>query len=62
MQNSRGLDPDALYWDEQGQISCGDHAPLKGSDTWVSGGWVRVSAREAVTLNAKCETCRKAAK
>jgi hypothetical protein len=52
-----------LLWDEQGQIACTEHAPYRGSDTWVSGRWRPIRTSERVDFEAEigrppeCETC-----
>ena len=52
-------DTTTLYWNRQGQVNCGAHAPYKGSDTWTWDGWQRIP--EYVILHGPpptCETCR----
>ncbi len=54
-----------LLWSEDGQIGCTlpTHAPFPGSDTWRSGRWRPITAREALDFEAEvgrapaCETC-----
>lgn len=58
--------PNMVYWDENGEICCGIHAPYRGSDTWVSGRWEAVSpddvqAAFAQGMVIKCECCGKKA-
>ena len=54
--NARDLDPDQLYWGSNGMVNCGDHAPLRGSDTWVWGAW---EALPADIEGFDCEVCHK---
>ena len=53
----RTLDPTALYWSSDGMISCGDHAPGYGTDTWVTHSWAKMTAEERTLAGAVCETC-----
>lgn len=52
-----------LYWSEDGSIACEKHAPYRGSDTWRSGRWSRMTDddqamwRTANPKPAECETC-----
>ena len=32
-----------LYWNRQGAVCCGKHAPTPGSDTWLNEGWRKVT-------------------
>lgn len=50
-KNGKGLDPETLYWSERGSVACGDHAPLKGSDTWLWDRWSKVPKG----VGLKCE-------
>ena len=63
MATRTDTDPAALYWSEDGQVMCGRHSPYRGSDTWRSGRWSRLTAddqtmwRTANPKPASCETC-----
>ena len=52
-----------LLWSEGGQISCPEHAPGRGSDTWAWGRWLAITPREAAGFEREvgrppaCETC-----
>lgn len=58
-----GLDAGTLYWGENGQISCGRHAPRPGSDTWATYRWREMTAEEIagflreVSRRPDCELC-----
>jgi hypothetical protein len=60
--------PPTLYWSEDGAVTCAEHAPYEGSDTWLSGRWMRMSAaardawREEVGTPARCEICPRPAR
>ena len=60
---TRRLDPNALYWSEQGQIGCAEHTPWPGSDTWRWDGWVKVPQAaldewlEQEDEPMRCEVC-----
>ncbi len=64
---SRTASPTGLFWGQNGELACADHAPYKGSDTWL---WMRweplpIEAAEAVAgrgHGARCETCGQVAK
>ena len=53
-----------LLWSESGEISCSEHAPYRGSDTWTWGRWRAITAAEAAGFEREvgrppaCETCR----
>lgn len=53
-----------LLWDEEGQIACEEHAPFRGSDTWVRGRWRPIRTSERIDYEAEighapaCETCQ----
>ena len=49
--------PAPLLWSERGAVTCADHAPYKGSDTWRWERWQRVP-RSPETAHLVCETCR----
>jgi hypothetical protein len=57
------IQPTQLYWSRQGQVSCGEHAPRKDSDTWIWDGWRRVTLRDVFHSGGKdvewlrCERC-----
>jgi len=34
-----------LYWSERGEISCLEHAPFRGTDTWVWHRWKPICER-----------------
>lgn len=52
-----------MWWSEQGQISCLEHASYRGSDTWMWGRWQPITAVEAreferdVGRAPACEEC-----
>jgi len=52
-----------LFWSERGEISCKDHAPYKGSDTWQWERWQKMTDTERIEFakhtnkSAECETC-----
>ncbi len=52
--------PTTLYWSERGHITCAQHAPCRGSDTWNWERWQPVPA-EALELPGgdalRCESC-----
>ena len=59
---SRTASPTGLFWGQNGEISCADHAPYKGSDTWRWMRWEPLSVADAKALaqlaqEAHCETC-----
>ena len=63
---SRTTSPTGLFWAENGEIACADHAPYEGSDTWLWLAWkpmpdeaVEAYARRGHT--ARCETCGRVA-
>lgn len=42
----------------QGAVRCENHAPFRGSDTWINQSWKRID-RKVVTENyLKCEVCK----
>jgi hypothetical protein len=55
--------PGTLYMDQGGRIECLEHAPYRGSDSWVFGDWRPITPREAVAFErevgrpTQCETC-----
>lgn len=52
-----------LLWSERGEISCLEHAPFRGTDTWVWDRWKPIKPHEAVEFERDngraptCETC-----
>ena len=32
-----------LYWDREGRVACGDHAPLKNPEAWRLQNWKPIS-------------------
>ena len=54
-----------LYWSENGEIGCSKpgHRPFPGSDTWRSGRWRKMTAREFAAMEREngrapeCEAC-----
>jgi len=52
-----------LLWSQDGRIECEEHAPHKGSDTWVWGRWRPIKPAEGVEFERdvgrapSCETC-----
>jgi len=52
-----------LLWSEGGEISCPEHAPYRGSDTWAWGQWRPITAAEAAGFEREvgwppaCESC-----
>jgi len=62
MRASETRSGSTLYWNHQGQVNCGTHAPCRDSDMWKSEGWQRVPS--IVFANVKrvrrngCERCR----
>ena len=60
---TKKTDSAVLFWDEQGRISCGDHTPFRGSDTWVFDRWSRMTPANRIAFTrdvgrpAACETC-----
>ena len=64
---SRIASPTGLFWGQNGEISCADHAPYKGSDTWRWMRWEPLSKRAAKAFaqrgsTPRCETCGLVAK
>ncbi len=64
---SRTTSPTGLFWGENGEISCADHAPYKGSDTWLWMRWEPLPIEDAKAFArrghaARCETCGQVAK
>jgi hypothetical protein len=57
-----------LYWNDRGAIACEQHAPFKGSDTWLNERWrtmhkaARDGLRTALGHEAGCETCESVAR
>jgi len=35
-----------IYWNERGAVSCGNHAPHPGTDTWVWEKWSEMTDAE----------------
>ena len=64
---SRTVSATGLFWGQNGEIACANHAPYRGSDTWL---WMRWEAlpNGAVEAFAQrghgacCETCGHVAK
>ena len=52
-----------LYADQRGRVTCKEHAPIEGTDTWVCDAWTPMTAAEAKRFEAEvgrpplCETC-----
>lgn len=52
-----------LLWSERGAISCREHAPQEGTDTWVWGRWRPLTLAETTEFEHEvgrqpaCETC-----
>jgi hypothetical protein len=49
-----------LYIAADGRVECHEHTPFPGSDTWVSGDYLRITgdARELLTGQPlRCEVC-----
>ena len=52
-----------LFWSENGEVDCQTHAPYRGSDTWKSGRWSKMTARQRIEWAqvtggvAVCEVC-----
>ncbi len=64
---SRTASPMGLFWGQNGEISCADHAPYKGSDTWRWMRWEALAIEGAGAFaqrghTARCETCGQVAK
>ncbi len=63
MKRKNGLDSSSLYWSEDGEVNCGEHAPFRGSDTWMSGRWTAVTADDVIAAASggyaplRCEVC-----
>lgn len=59
------VDFDRLYWNVQGRVNCGKHAPYFGTDTWEWEQWSEVPMSGLIEwrrLEGKpqeCETCHK---
>jgi hypothetical protein len=55
--------PSKLYWSERGAISCAEHAPYRGSDTWNWERWTTLKRADAAAFERElgrapaCETC-----
>jgi hypothetical protein len=53
-----------LFWAESGEVTCEQHAPFKGSDTWVHGRWSEMTTTDRLEwvkfggTPAKCEVCK----
>jgi hypothetical protein len=50
------------FWSERGHITCFQHTPYPGSDTWEWERWEAITAREREELEreigkVKCEVC-----
>ena len=64
---SRTVSPTGLFWGQNGEISCADHAPYKGSDTWLWMRWEALAVEDAEAFAqrghpARCETCGQVAR
>src|SRR4051812_2152113 len=52
-----------LYTDQRGRITCKEHAPIEGSDTWTMDRWKAMKASDATRFEKEvgrapaCETC-----
>jgi hypothetical protein len=52
-----------LFTDQRGRITCKEHAPLEGSDTWTMDQWKPMKASDAARFEKEigrapaCETC-----
>jgi hypothetical protein len=52
-----------LYTDQRGRITCREHAPLEGSDSWTMDQWKPMKASDAARFEKEigrapaCETC-----
>jgi hypothetical protein len=52
-----------LYTDQRGRVTCKEHAPLEGSDTWVCDQWKPMKPSDAARFEKEigrapaCETC-----
>lgn len=56
-----------IFWSEQGECACEEHAPYRGSDTWRSERWNEITPDALVEIRReeggtvpewmKCETC-----
>ena len=63
---AQAQDTTTLYWNRQGAVCCGAHAPYRYSDTWVNEGWTRIPAgtkyhpMSVRLMRLTCETCRAA--
>ncbi len=62
---SRTTSPTGLFWGQNGEISCADHAPYKGRAMWMH--WEALPIEDAKALAqrgdaARCETCGQVAK
>ena len=63
---SRTVSATGLFWGQDGEIACADHAPYKGSDTWIWMRWEPLPNEAAESLKqggdmARCETCGRVA-
>lgn len=55
----------ALFWSEQGEVACADHAPYPKSDTWNRDRWSKMTASARLEWVAEvgspaqceCPTC-----
>lgn len=59
---SRTVSATGLFWGQNGEIACANHAPYKGSDTWLWMRWEPLTIGSAEALAkcgpvARCETC-----
>ncbi len=64
---SRTVSPTGLFWGQNGEMSCADHAPYKGSDTWIWMRWEPLAIEDAEAFaqrgnTPRCETCGLVAK
>lgn len=61
-------EPTGLFWAETGEVTCGAHAPFRGSDTWRSGRWTQMRADDVAQMHIAidrapaCEVCGATAK
>ena len=62
LEQDTNADP-ALYWSNGGEICCGKHAPMRGSDSWRMSQWSKIpagviDAEIRVGVAYKCEVCK----
>ena len=46
-----------LYWDREGRVACGDHAPLKNPEAWRLQNWKPITPSTAAGAGMKCRVC-----